>query len=120
MYHVGWYSSQTDSKISHIFEVENTTGITEALVRGANIPYKVRRFIVLPEERDNLLQSRMKEPLLSDQFAEDGWQVIYYGRLSEFFEEHKRKKYTLTDFECIVGAKSAQKTIVDQGQFKLI
>ena len=76
--------------------------------------------IVLPEERDNLLQSRMKEPLLLGQFTEGGWQVIYYGRLSEFFEEHKRKKYALKDFESIVGAKSAQKTIADHGQFKLI
>ena len=109
-----------DNKINYIFEVENTTGITEALVRGANIPYDVKRYIVLPEERDNLLQSRMKEPLLSKQFAKGGWQVIYYGRLSEFFEEHKRKKYALTDFESIAGAKSAQKTIVDHGQFKLI
>lgn len=109
-----------DGKITHIFEVENTTGITEALVRGANIPYNVRRYIVLPEERDNLLQSRMKEPLLSGQFAEGGWQVIYYGRLSEFFEEHKRKKYNLTDFESISGAKSTQKTIVDHGQLQLI
>lgn len=109
-----------DGKITHIFEVENTTGITEALVRGANIPYDVKRYIVLPEERDNLLQSRMKEPLLSGQFAEGGWQVIYYGRLSEFFEEYKRKKYTLADLESIVGVKSAQKTIVDHGQLQLI
>lgn len=110
----------TEGKITHVFEVENTTGITEALVRGANIPYDVKRYIVLPEERDNLLQSRMKEPLLSNQFSEGGWQVIYYGRLREFFEEHKRKKYTLRDFESIVGAKSAQKTIVDHGQLQLM
>jgi len=109
-----------DGKITHIFEVENTTGITEALVRGANIPYSIKRYIVLPEERDNLLQSRMKEPLLSDQFAEGGWQVIYYGRLSEFFEEHKRRKYTLSDFKSIAGLKSTQKTIIDHGQLQLI
>jgi hypothetical protein len=62
----------------------------------------------------------MKEPLLSGQFAEGGWQVIYYGRLSEFFQEHKRKKYALTDFESIAGAKSTQKTIVDHGQLQLM
>lgn len=33
MYHVGWYSSQTDSKISHIFEVENT-GLIVAFCLG--------------------------------------------------------------------------------------
>jgi len=106
--------------ITHIFEVENTTGITEALVRGANISYEVKRYIVLPEERDNLLQSRMREPLLADQFTQGRWQVIYYGRLSEFFEEHKRKKYTLMEFESIVGSKSAQRTLEDHGQLQLV
>jgi len=52
-----------------IFGVENTTGITDALVRGANIPYLVKRYIVLPEERDALLQSRMREPMVATQFG---------------------------------------------------
>lgn len=106
-------------RITSMFEVENTTGITDALVRGGNIPYPVKRYIVLPEERDALLQSRMREPMLATQFSKGAWQVIYYGRLSEFADEHRRKRFTMSDFESIVGIKSAQTTLSDTGQLTL-
>ena len=109
-----------DGRIICIFEVENTTGITEALVRGANIPYSVKCYIVLPEERDALLQSRMREPMLATQFSEGGWQVIYYGKLGEFADEHKRKRFTMSDFESIANTKSVQGTPTDTGQLTLL
>lgn len=107
-------------RIVCIFEVENTTGITDALVRGANIPYLVKRYIVLPEERDALLQSRMKEPMLATQFSKGGWQVIYYGRLVGFTEEHKRRRFTISDFDSIANTKSVQGVLTDTGQLTLL
>lgn len=109
-----------EGRIAYVFEVENTTGITEALVRGANIPYAVKRYIVIPEERDTLLQARMKEPMLASQFGDGGWQVIYYGRVSEFVEEHKRKSFTTLDFDSISGAKSSRRVLTDKGQMSLM
>ena len=47
-----WYK---DGKIQYAFEVENSTGNTEAIVRGANITYPVKRIIIIPEERESLL-----------------------------------------------------------------
>lgn len=114
---VVWYKSD---RIISIFEVENTTGITESLVRGANVPYPVKRYLVLPEERDTLLQSRMKEPMLVTQFSEGGWQVIYYGKLAEFSDQYKRKRFTLSDFESIANIKSPQGTLTDTGQLTLL
>jgi len=107
-------------RIICIFEIENTTGVTEALVRGANVPYPVKCYIVLPEERDAFLQSRMKEPMLANQFGVGGWQIIYYGRLIEFADEHKRKGFTMSDFESIVNTKSLQGTLGDTGQLTLL
>lgn len=109
-----------DGRIICVFEVENTTGITDALVRGANIPYPVKCYIVLPEERDSLLQSRMREPMLASQFGEGGWQVIYYGKLGEFADEHKRKHFAMSDFESIANIKSEQGIVTDTGQFTLL
>jgi hypothetical protein len=109
-----------DKVIHTIFEVENTTGITDALVRGANIPYEVNRYIVLPEERDKLLQSRMQEPMLANQFSEGHWRVIYYGTLSEFADEYKRKNFDLFTFEAIVNTKSVYQTLTSTGQLRLI
>jgi len=106
--------------IHSIFEVENTTGITDALVRGANILYTTRRYIVIPEERDKLLQSRMREPMLAKQFTDGHWKVIYYGTLSEFSEEYKRKSFSLTNFESIVNTKSTYQTLTSSGQLRLM
>ena len=108
-----------DGRISNIFEVENTTGITDALIRAANIPYAVNRNIVLPEERDQLLQSRMREPMLESQFANGHWGIIYYGTLSEFIEEHKRKSFSMANFISIIGIKSMHRTLATDGQLAL-
>jgi DNA modification methylase len=108
-----------DKKIHSIFEVENSTGITESLVRAANIPYSINRYIVLPEERDALLQSRMKEPMLTEHFNEGNWKIIFYGRLNEFIEEYKRKHYILADFESIANTKPSKIQLTDTGQYTL-
>jgi hypothetical protein len=114
---VVWHKA---GKITHIFEVENTTGITDALVRGSNVPYAAKRYIVLPEERDALLQSKIKEPMLAGQFGTGGWEIMYYGTLTEFVEEHKRKRFQLAHFEAIAGVKSKRLTLTDTGQLALV
>ena len=48
-----------DDKIEFEFEVENTTTITEAVVRGANIPYETKRYIIIPEERRNMISKKI-------------------------------------------------------------
>ncbi|TKJ42049.1 hypothetical protein CEE36_07440 [candidate division TA06 bacterium B3_TA06] len=75
------------------FEVENTTTITEAIVRGANIPseYKPHRFIVIPEERENLISRKIQEPGLQELGISD-WHFIFYRDLEDFYLEHKRRK----------------------------
>jgi len=50
-----WYKGE---KIDWSFEVENTTGITEAIIRAANIPYGNHRYIILPDEREALLAKK--------------------------------------------------------------
>ena len=54
-----------DGRVKFEFEVENTTAITEAIVRGSNIPHdKIRRIIVIPEERERLLHRKLEEPMI--------------------------------------------------------
>ena len=41
-----------NNEVAYEFEVENSTGISDAIIRGSNIPSTdVKRFIVIPEER---------------------------------------------------------------------
>lgn len=80
----------TGNKIEYEFEVENTTQITEAIVRGSNIPYSVKRFIVIPEEREKMLKSKFDEPLLKERIENDNWKIITYSDLTRFYEAKQK------------------------------
>lgn len=93
---VVWYK---DGKIYYTFEVEHTTAITEAIVRGANIPEdKVKRYIIIPEERGNFLYRKIKEPMLQERFEKSSWQFIFYKDLQLFFDRAK-KRAKISDIE---------------------
>lgn len=63
------------------FEVESTTSMTSALVRGSNLAGDVRRYMVIPEERTGQLQNKMRSPLFAERFESDGWRVLYFDHL---------------------------------------
>ena len=92
-----------NGSITHEFEVENTTGITEAIVRGSNIPTtKTKRYIVIPEERQEFFHRKISEPMLKEKIEEYNWQLMFYDTLKTFFEENKRKAtIDLSEFETI-------------------
>jgi 16S rRNA G966 N2-methylase RsmD len=80
------------NNVVYEFEVENSTGISDAIIRGSNIPSEVKRYIVIPEEREKLLLMKMSEPLLKENIEHYKWSFIYYKTFLSFYEEnHKRK-----------------------------
>ncbi len=89
-----------DGKIAYEFEVENSTGITEAIVRGSNIPYTtVKRYIVIPEERQAFFYQKISEPLIKDKI-EKLWGFVFYDSIVTFYEQHKKKtKVEASDFD---------------------
>jgi 16S rRNA G966 N2-methylase RsmD len=91
-----WYRNGT---IQYEFEVENSTGITEAIVRGANIGYSVKRIIIIPEERDALLARKLREPALTERIAEDKWLFVRYADFYKFYAKSKRGKPNPKDLE---------------------
>jgi 16S rRNA G966 N2-methylase RsmD len=88
-----WYD---EGRIKYEFEVENTTAITEAIVRGSNIPHNtIKRIIVIPKERERLLYRKLEEPILKESLTKDNWQFIFYDDLEKFYASNKRKKEIL-------------------------
>ena len=76
-----------------IFEVENTTGISEAIIRGSNIPSQnLLRVIVIPDERKRFLRARAREPILKEEIAKYNWYMITYDELSDFLNERPSKQ----------------------------
>ena len=49
--------------------------------------------------------------MLESQFTNGHWRIIYYGTLSEFIEEHKRKSYSMANFTSIIGIKSMHRAL---------
>lgn len=85
MIDVVWLSQQ-DSRISCIFEVENSTSFTSAIIRGSNIEKDIPKFMVIPKSREKELQS-IRDPLFLTSFRENNWRYTTYetiGRLVSY------------------------------------
>lgn len=88
-----------EGRIRYEFEVENTTAITEAIIRGSNIPHnEITRIIVIPEERESLLFRKMKEPAFNEQIKSYNWKFMFYKDIKELYDKCARtKKISLSD-----------------------
>ncbi len=107
-----WYK---DGQINTLFEVENTTAMTEALRRVSSIPYHTNKYMVLPDERANQLSNKLKSPMFGQWFEHDKWQVLYYDSLQDNAIGLKHHKKQLGD---IVGILSTKK-LKSSGQLGL-
>ncbi|MBX5326453.1 MAG: hypothetical protein ACQXXH_00890 [Candidatus Bathyarchaeia archaeon] len=82
-----------NGEIFYEFEVENTTGISDAIIRGSNIPSpNVKRFIIIPEERKNLLLMKIAEPILKESIEQYKWGFIFFDTIITFYEKNRQKK----------------------------
>lgn len=83
------------------FEVEATTTMTSALLRGSNLPEKTPKVMILPEEREEVFLRKMQSPLFKEQYEKASWAVIYFDALRNGFSKTKGN----TKIEDLVGAK---------------
>ncbi|MCJ7425199.1 hypothetical protein MUP01_13165 [Candidatus Bathyarchaeota archaeon] len=82
-----------NNEIFYEFEVENSTGISDAIIRGSNIPStNVKRFIVIPEERKNLLMMKVAEPILKENIESYKWNFIFYDAFISFYKKNSHRK----------------------------
>jgi len=83
------------------FEVEATTTMTSALLRGSNLPAKTPKIMVLPEEREDDFRRKMQSPLFKERYERDSWTNLYFDALRNEFSKTKDK----TRIEALLGAK---------------
>jgi hypothetical protein len=89
-------------EIRAIFEVESTTTMTSALLRGSNVDERVNKFMVLPEEREGQLRNKLTSPLFKDHFENENWQLIYFDTLRNAYVRQKAK----TDIYSLINKKT--------------
>ena len=81
--------------VNAAFEVESTTTMTSGLVRGSNLPPNVPKYLVIPEEREDQLQRKMKSPMFAERFQTDSWKILFFDSLRINYNKLKSKAITL-------------------------
>jgi DNA modification methylase len=82
-----------NGEVVYEFEVENSTGVSDAIIRGSNLPStNIKRYIVIPEERKNLLMMKIAEPILKENIEQYKWNFIFYDTFLSFYEKNRHKK----------------------------
>jgi len=89
------------NEVVRAFEVECTTTMTSGLQRGSNLPATVPKTMVIPEEREQDFERKMKSPLFSEHFDKDNWTLAYFNALREAFTKTKGR----TNLESLFGKK---------------
>jgi DNA modification methylase len=82
-----------DNEVVYEFEVENSTGISDAIIRGSNLPStSIKRYVVIPEERKNLLMMKIAEPILKENIEHYNWNFIFYDAFLSFYNKNRQKE----------------------------
>jgi hypothetical protein len=107
-----WFNSE---KPVVAFEVENTTTITDGIVRMTNVEGAGRRVIVIPQERKPLMEQKLKEPMLN---PEEGraWTFMFYERVTEVLALARSGALT---FDGFLDALETEASIEATGQGRL-
>lgn len=77
------------NKISAVFEVESTTSMMIAIMRGSNVEATVDKFMILPEEREAQLSNKMTSPLFKEHFEKENWKVIFFDALRAAYSKER-------------------------------
>ena len=105
-------------KIKALFEVESTTGMTSALMRGSNVDQTVDKFMVIPEEREPQFRNKMTSPLFKEHFENENWKLIYFDKLRQTYSQEKNKTdvYGLINQNHQPMAKTGKGLCAEQGR----
>lgn len=103
-----------NNQIKYAFEVENTTQITEAISRVSNIPYKVERIILIPDEKERLLQSKFQNVMLKERIDKDNWRVILYSKFDDFINTKNKTIEKLEQLAIKPRKEAGQQTKLDK------
>jgi DNA modification methylase len=99
-------------RIEVVFEIESTTSMMSALMRGSNVDSAVDKFMVLPEEREAQFNNKMTSPLFREHFEAENWKVIFFDALRVAYSKEK----TDLDIYSIINQKHVSAGTSAKGQ----
>jgi hypothetical protein len=99
-----------DHYIKYAFEIEATTSMTSALLRGSNIIGTVSKVMLFPSDRYQQYERKMKSPMFRERVEADNWKFILFEELYQAWS--KKQNETLIEEITNLGIKKRRK--VDQ------
>ncbi len=79
-----------DDIICYAFEIENSTSIISALHRGSVLDSNVKKYILIPNEREKELLGK-KEPLFIEAVKKNAWKYLLYSDIDKLTEQKNPK-----------------------------
>jgi hypothetical protein len=79
-------------KVVAAFEVESITTMTSGLVRGSNLSPDVPKYMIIPQEREEQLQRKMKSPMFAERFELDSWKILFFDTIRSNYNKLKTGK----------------------------
>ena len=106
------------NKINAVFEVESTTSMMSAIMRGSNVDASVDKFMILPEERETQFNNKMTSPLFREHFENENWKMIFFDALRAAYVKEKTDLdvHSIVNLKNINAGYSAKETKKDQGR----
>jgi 16S rRNA G966 N2-methylase RsmD/uncharacterized Zn finger protein (UPF0148 family) len=103
------------------FEVEATTTMTSALLRGSNLPAATPKVMVLPEEREADFQRKTQSPLFQKHFAEESWSRLYFDAFRQAYAKTRERTEIEPLFEVRTPARRGPRpATADDAQQRLL
>jgi hypothetical protein len=104
------------NKINAVFEVESTTSMMSAIMRGSNVDASVDKFMILPEERETQFNNKMTSPLFREHFENENWKMIFFDALRAAYAKEKTDLdvYSIVNLKSVNAGYSAKETSKDQ------
>ncbi|MBM3283777.1 hypothetical protein FJY90_06065 [Candidatus Gottesmanbacteria bacterium] len=96
------------NRIVSSFEIEFSTSMTSALVRGSNIDSEVPKYLVIPEEREEQFKRKQKSPMFAERFEKDNWNLLYFDSIRNLYKKLKSKEVRL---DSIINKKGPSKML---------
>lgn len=90
------------NRIVSSFEIEFSTSMASALVRGSNIDSNVPKYLVIPEEREEQFKRKQKSPMFADRFEKDNWNLLFFDSIRH---SHKKLKSKELELNSIINKK---------------
>lgn len=105
-----WYGS--DAEPVAAYEVENTTTITDGIVRMANLVGVKHRAIVLPQARKPLLVQKLREPMLNPSEGRT-WTFMFYEVVDDLLRRARQGELNVED---VWGSFEVEALMTEAGQ----